>query len=121
MKIGTGLKCGGDYRMDKLRMQTANVADENYKALLKLFPNALTETITGYDPYGKAIVDRAIDIDVLRQEISCSVLDGGEERYQFTWPDKKRSIILANEPTTKTLRLEREKSVGRDGKSGGRF
>lgn len=100
--------------MDKLRMQTANVADENYKALLKLFPNALTETITGYDPYGKAIVDRAIDIDVLRQEISCCVLDGGEERYQFTWPDKKKAMLLANTPISATLRPCRGESVDFD-------
>ena len=70
--------------MDKLKMQTKNLADENYKALVELFPNALTEKITGYDEEGKAIVERAIDVDVLRQEISCSVVEGREERYQFT-------------------------------------
>ena len=100
--------------MDKLDMQTKNIADENYAALAKLFPNALTETIVGYDEGGKAIVERAIDVDILRQEISCSVVEGREERYQFTWPDKKRTILLANAPIAKTLRPCREESVDFD-------
>ena len=70
--------------MDKLKMQTVNKADENFKKLAEMFPNAVTETITGYDENGKAIVERAIDKDVLMQEISCKVVDGNEERYQFT-------------------------------------
>lgn len=90
--------------MDRLDMQTKNIADENYAALVKLFPNALTEKIVGYDEDGKAIVERAIDADVLRQEISCSVVEGREERYQFTWPDKKKAMLLANAPITATLR-----------------
>ena len=94
--------------MDKLRMQTANKADENFRKLAAMFPNAVTETITGYDANGKAIVDRAIDKDVLMQEIACTVVDGNEERYQFTWPDKKKSVLLANAPINKTLRPVRE-------------
>ena len=94
--------------MDKLRMQTANKADENFKKLAAMFPNAVTETITGYDENGKAIVERAIDKDVLMQEISCKVVDGNEERYQFTWPDKKKSVLLANAPINKTLRPVRD-------------
>ena len=90
--------------MDKLKMQTVNKADENFKKLAEMFPNAVTETITGYDENGKAIVERAIDKDVLMQEISCKVVDGNEERYQFTWPDKKKSVLLANAPINKTLR-----------------
>lgn len=90
------------------------MADENYAALARLFPNALTETIVGYDEDGKAIVERAIDADVLRQEISCSVVEGREERYQFTWPDKKKSVLLANAPINKTLRPCREESVDFD-------
>lgn len=92
-------------------MQTRNIADENYVALAKLFPNALTEKIVGYDEEGKAIVERAIDVDVLRQEISCSVVEGREERYQFTWPDKKKAMLLANAPITATLRPCSEESV----------
>lgn len=89
-------------------MQTVNKADENFKKLAEMFPNAVTETITGYDENGKAIVERAIDKDVLMQEISCEVVDGNEERYQFTWPDKKKSVLLANAPINKTLRPVRD-------------
>lgn len=100
--------------MDKLKMQTVNKADENFKKLVEMFPNAVTETITGYDENGKAIVERAIDKDVLMQEISCEVVEGNEERYQFTWPDKKKSVLLANAPINKTLRPCREESVDFD-------
>ena len=95
--------------MDKLRMQTANKADENYKKLAAMFPNAVTETI---DENGEVV--RAIDKDVLMQEISCKVVDGNEERYQFTWPDKKKSVLLANAPINKTLRPCREESIDFD-------
>lgn len=100
--------------MNKLRMQTVNKADENFKKLAEMFPNAVTETITDYDENGKAIIERAIDKDVLMQEISCKVVDGNEERYQFTWPDKKKSVLLANAPINKTLRPCREESVDFD-------
>lgn len=89
--------------MDKLRMQTANKADENFRKLAAMFPNAVTETIS---ENGEVV--RAIDKDVLMQEISCTVVDGNEERYQFTWPDKKKSVLLANAPINKTLRPVRE-------------
>ncbi len=101
--------------MDKLKMHTPNLADENFKKLAEMFPNAVTETITGYEEDGKPIIERAIDADALRQEISAQVVEGAQERYQFTWPDKKKSVVLANAPIAKTLRLNREKSVGRDG------
>ena len=104
--------------MDKLKMHTPNLADENFKKLAGMFPNAVTETITGYEEDGKPIIERAIDADVLRQEISVQVVEGVQERYQFTWPDKKKSVVLANAPIAKTLRLDREKSVGRDGTEG---
>ena len=100
--------------MDKLKMHTPNLADENFAKLTALFPNAVTETI---NENGEVV--RAIDADVLRQEISATVVEGAQERYQFTWPDKKKSVVLANQPITKTLRLVREKSVGRDGTPGG--
>lgn len=104
--------------MENLKMHTPDLADENFKKLAALFPNAVTETITGYDDDGKAIIERAIDADVLRQEISAQVVEGAQERYQFTWPDKKKSVVLANQPIAKTLRLDRDKSVGRDGTPG---
>lgn len=95
--------------MDKLKMQTANKADENFKKLAEMFPNAVTETI---DENGEVV--RAIDKDVLMQEINTKVVDGKEERYQFTWPDKKKSVLLANAPINKTLRPCRKESVDFD-------
>lgn len=105
--------------MDSLKMHTPNLADENYRKLAELFPNAVTETITGYDEEGKPIVERAIDKDVLMQEISTHVVEGREERYQFTWPDKKKAILAANAPISATLRPVKEESVGKDGTTGG--
>lgn len=95
--------------MDNLKMQTANKADENFKKLAEMFPNAVTETI---DENGEVV--RAIDKDVLMQEINTRVVDGDEERYQFIWPDKKKSVLLANAPINKTLRPCREESVDFD-------
>lgn len=95
--------------MEKLKMQTANKADENFKKLAEMFPNAVTETI---NENGEVL--RAIDKDVLMQEINTKVVDGNEERYQFTWPDKKKSVLLANAPINKTLRPCREESVDFD-------
>lgn len=96
--------------MTKLKMRTQNKADENYKKLSELFPNAVTETID--ETTGEVI--RAIDKDVLMQEINTHVVDGKEERYQFTWPDKKKSVLLANSPIAETLRPCREESVDFD-------
>lgn len=100
--------------MEKIKMHTPDLAEENYKKLAELFPNAVTEA---KDEEGNTV--RAIDADVLRQEISATVVEGDQERYQFTWPDKRKSIVLANAPIAKTLRFEQEKSVGRDGTPGG--
>lgn len=99
--------------MEKLKMHTPDLAEENFRKLAAMFPNAVTETI---NEDGEVV--RAIDADVLRQEISAVVVEGAQERYQFTWPDKKKSVVLANQPIAKTLRLDREKSVGRDGTPG---
>lgn len=115
---------------EKLGMRTASIADGNFATLAKLFPDAVTETIVGYEPIldkdGKqvvgldgipkerAIVERTIDADVLAQEINTRVVSGKEERYQFTWPDKKKSILLANDPIAGTLRPCREESVDFD-------
>lgn len=101
--------------MDKLNMHTPNLADENYKKLAALFPNAVTETI---DPETGEVV-RAIDKDMLMQEINARVVEGREERYQFTWPDKKKAVLAANAPIAATLRPVRKDSVGRDGTPGG--
>lgn len=101
--------------MDKLKMHSPNLADENYKKLVALFPNAVTETV---DPETGEVV-RAIDKDILMQEISARVVEGREERYQFTWPDKKKAMLAANAPISATLRPVRENSVGKDGTPGG--
>ena len=100
--------------MDKLKMQTTNKADENFRALAAMFPNAVTEII---DENGEVV--RAIDKDVLMQEISVKVVEGKEERYQFTWPDKKKAMLAANAPISATLRPVVADSVGRDGTPGG--
>ena len=94
-------------------MHTRDLTEENFKKLAALFPNAVTETA---GENGEIV--RAIDADVLRQEISAEVVEGAKERYQFNWPDKKKSVVLANQPIAKTLRLSREKSAGRDGTPG---
>lgn len=100
--------------MEKLKMHTPDLAEENYKKLAALFPDAVTEA---KDENGNTV--RAIDKDVLMQEINAKVVDDGQERYQFTWPDKRKAVVLANAPIAKTLRFEKEKSVGRDGTPGG--
>jgi adenine-specific DNA-methyltransferase len=95
--------------MDKLKMQTPNLADANFAVLAALFPNAVTETV---DENGAVV--RAIDKDMLEQEINAHVVDGREERYQFTWPDKRKSILIANAPIVAALRPCREESVDFD-------
>ena len=95
--------------MEKLNMQTTNIVDENIKRIGELFPNCLTERL---NDEGKPEV--AIDFDQLRQELSKDIVEGPEERYQFTWPDKRNAIRLANAPTTDTLRPCREESVDFD-------
>ena len=95
--------------MEKLKMQTADMAERNVELLGQMFPNCLTETINAD---GKLV--RAIDFDKLRQELACEVVEGAEERYQFTWPDKRAAIRLANSPINKTLRPCREESVDFD-------
>ena len=90
-------------------MQTTNMVDENIKRIGELFPNCLTERL---NDEGKPEV--AIDFDQLRQELSKDIVEGNEERYQFTWPDKRNAIRLANAPTTDTLRPCRSESVDFD-------
>ena len=90
-------------------MQTTDVVNENIKRIGELFPNCLTEV---KDENGRPQV--AIDFDQLRQELSKNIVEGSEERYQFTWPDKRNAIRLANAPTTDTLRPCREESVDFD-------
>ena len=95
--------------MDKLKMHSVNKVDENIAKIGALFPNCLTER---KNEDGE--VEYAIDFDMLKQELSSVIVEGNEERYQFTWPDKKKSILLANAPIAKTLRPCREESVDFD-------
>lgn len=95
--------------MDKLRMQTLDGVQDNIDKIAVLFPNCITER---KDAEGK--VTLAIDFDKLRQELSSEIVEGREERYQFTWPDKKKAILLANSPINATLRPCREESVDFD-------
>ena len=95
--------------MERLNMQATNMVDENIRRIGELFPNCLTERL---NDEGKPEV--AIDFDLLRQELSKDIVEGTEERYQFTWPDKRNAIRLANAPTTDTLRPCREESVDFD-------
>ena len=95
--------------MDKLKMHSLNKVDENIKKIGAQFPNCITER---KNQQGE--VEYAIDFDLLKQELSSVIVEGREERYQFTWPDKKKSILLANAPIAKTLRPCREESVDFD-------
>ncbi len=95
--------------MEKLKMHSLNKVDDNIKRIGALFPNCITER-----KREDGTVEYAIDFDMLRQELSDVVVEGNEERYQFTWPDKKKSILLANAPIAKTLRPCREDSVDFD-------
>ena len=95
--------------MNKLKMQSLDVYGNNVQKIAALFPQCVTERL---DKDGKP--ELAIDFDKLRAELSNEVLDEGEERYQFTWPDKRAASRLANTPTTQTLRPCREESVDFD-------
>lgn len=99
--------------MEKLKMHSLDGVQRNIDLIGKLFPNAITEVKRN----GK--VEHAIDFDVLRQELSDSIVEGREERYQFTWPDKKKAMLAANAPITATLRPVVADSVGKDGTPGG--
>ena len=100
-------------KMDKLKMHSLDGVKRNIERIGKLFPNAITEVMRG----GR--VERAIDFNVLRQELSDEIVEGREERYQFTWPDKKKAMLAANAPISAMLRPVVADSVGRDGTPGG--
>lgn len=95
--------------MDKLKMQSLDVVGSNIKKIQQLFPNCVTERL---NKDGKP--ELAIDFEKLQAELSNEIIVEGEERYQFTWPDKRAANRLANTPTTMTLRPCREESVNFD-------
>ena len=94
---------------EKLKMKTADMASENFEKLKALFPNCVTESL---DKDGNPV--RAIDKDLLMQEINSEVVEGQKERYQFNWPGKRDAIRKANAPTTMTLRPCKDESVDFD-------
>ena len=100
--------------MDKLRMQSTDGVQDNIQKIAALFPNCVTETIVGYHDDGSAIIKQKVDFEKLQQELSDAVISGREERYQFTWPDKRKAILAANAPVNATLRPCREESVNFD-------
>ena len=95
--------------MEHLNMQSMDKVAANVAKIRELFPNCVTERI---NKDGK--LEHAIDFDMLKQELSDHVVDGLQERYQFTWPDKRKAILAANAPINKTLRPCREESVDFD-------
>lgn len=100
--------------MDKLKMQSANGVQDNIQKIAQLFPNCVTETIVGYYDNGSPIIKHQIDFEKLQQELSDVIISGDQERYQFTWPDKRKAILVANAPINATLRPCREESVDFD-------
>ena len=89
---------------EKLDLSSPDLVNENFTKLAELFPNCLTESADG----------KAIDFDLLKQELNHAVVEGNKERYRLEWPGKKEAIVTANLPTTKTLRPVREDSVDFD-------
>ena len=95
--------------MDHLKMHSMNKIDENVSKIAQIFPNCVTEAKAD-----DGTITKKIDFDMLKQELSTTLVEGREERYQFTWPDKKQTILTANAPINKTLRPCREESVNFD-------
>ncbi|ANJ58573.1 DNA methyltransferase [Pseudomonas silesiensis] len=95
--------------MDKLKMHSQNLTEANIDKLAALFPNCVTEA---RDAAGE--LKKAIDFDLLRQELSSSIVDGPQERYQLNWPGKREALLMANAPIAKTLRPFRDESIDFD-------
>ena len=94
---------------DTLDMHSPNLVDDNVQKIMALFPNCITEA---KDENGN--LKKAVDFDLLRQELSQSLVEGGQERYRLDWPGKRQAILEANSPIAKTLRPAREESVNFD-------
>ena len=95
--------------MEKLKLHSPDFTQENIAKLAELFPNCITESTDE-----KGAVKRSIDFDQLRQELSSSIVEGSQERYQLNWPGKREALLTANAPIAKTLRPCREESVDFD-------
>src|SRR5574344_936436 len=92
--------------MEKLKMKTCDLSQEHIEEIKKIFPDAVTEVKDG-DEETKSV----IDFDVLKQELSASLINDKQERYQMTWPGKKEAILLSNMPTSKSLRPHIDSSI----------
>lgn len=104
-----------------LKMHTPNLVDSNIERIAELFPNCITEKPKTdeqgnvlKDASGQAILERGIDFELLKQELSHSVIDGSQERYRLDWVGKREAIVTANSPIAKTLRPCRAESVDFD-------
>ena len=95
--------------MQKLKLHSPDLTQANIDKLAQLFPNCVAEA-RGAD----GVVQRSIDFDQLRQELSTSIVEGPQERYQLNWPGKREALLTANAPIAKTLRPCREESVDFD-------
>ena len=95
--------------MDKMKMHSMNKIDENVKKIAALFPECITEIINE-----EGELEKVVDIDAFRQLFSKTAVEGNQERYQFTWPDKRKARALVNQEVTSTLRPCREESVNFD-------
>jgi len=95
--------------MDKLKMHSPNLVDQNIDRMAELFPSCLIEAM---DEQGQ--IKKSIDFDLLKQELSRNIVEGPQERYQLNWPGKRESVLTANAPIAKTLRPCREESVNFD-------
>ena len=95
--------------MNKLKMHSPDLTQANIDTLAELFPNCMIESRDA-----KGVVTRSIDFDQLRQELTSSIVEGPQERYQINWPGKREALLTANAPIAKTLRPCREESVDFD-------
>jgi adenine-specific DNA-methyltransferase len=95
--------------MDKLKMQSENLVEENVEKIATLFPNCITE---GKNEKGETV--KLVDFDLLKQELSKNIVEGNIERYVLSWPDKRKSILTANAPIAKTLRPNYNSSINFD-------
>ena len=107
MKAAAG--CTQSKSLNKLDLQTPDFTSANIARLAELFPNCVTET---KNPDGT--LKRAIDFDLLSQELSHDLVEGPQERYRLDWPGKREALALANAPIRKTLRPARDESVDFD-------
>jgi adenine-specific DNA-methyltransferase len=98
--------------MQKLKLHSPDITQANIDklaAIADLFPNCITESLNS-----EGQLSRSVDFDQLRQELSSSIVEGPQERYQLNWPGKREALLAANAPIAKTLRPCRAESVDFD-------